>query len=198
MGEAPAGVRQDGVGEPDGLERLWTPHRMSYVRGEEDGEAARPRDPGCPFCAIVARLRADEDGTATPGARGAAEDLVVARGRTTWVVLNLYPYNPGHLMVLPYRHVADLTELDEEETAELMLMTKQAITAIRSVAQPHAFNTGLNLGSAAGGSLAAHLHQHVVPRWAGDANFLTVTAGTKTLPQLLGDTRDLLAGAWPR
>lgn len=182
-------VEQSGVGEPDGLDRLWTPHRMAYVRGDsaersapdEGGVAQAP--PGCPFCAIAAT---DDDG----------DTLVVARGRTTFAVLNLYPYNPGHLMVLPYRHVADYTDLDEEETHEVAAMTQQAIRAIRAVSTPHAFNVGLNLGAAAGGSLAAHLHQHVVPRWSGDANFMTVTGGTKTLPQLLGDTRALLAEAW--
>lgn len=162
----------------DSLMRLWTPYRMAYIRGESQGP-----DDGCPFCTIS--VRSDEDG------------LVVARGERVYVMLNLHPYNPGHLMVLPYRHVADLEALSREERAELMEMTTQAVAAVRTVAQPHAFNVGLNLGSAAGGSLADHLHQHVVPRWAGDANFITVVSGTKILPQLLEDTRSLLADAWP-
>ena len=99
-------------------------------------------------------------------------------------------------MVLPYRHVADLEDLTPEESAELMAMTQQAIRTIRAVSAPHAFNVGINLGGPAGGSLADHLHQHVVPRWSGDANFITVIGATKTLPQLLEDTRDLLAKAW--
>lgn len=168
--------------DPDGLERLWTPHRLAYVR---EAGPVDPDGPTCPFCRIA-------DGV-DPGSPG---DLVVARGETTYAVLNLYPYNPGHLMVLPYRHVADYADLDDAETAELAAMTKQALGAIRSVSSPHAFNVGLNLGGAAGGSLADHLHQHVVPRWSGDANFMTVVAGVKLLPQLLGDTRDLLAAAW--
>ena len=159
----------------DGLERLWTPHRMAYVRSAVDDE-------GCPFCAI-------------PG-HPDAESLVVARGGSTYVVLNLHPYNPGHLMVLPYRHVADLTDLTAEESAELMAMTQQALRAVRRVSRPHSFNVGLNLGRSAGGSLADHLHQHVVPRWTGDANFITVVGGAKILPQLLEDTRDLIAAAW--
>lgn len=182
--------------DPDGLERLWTPYRMAYVRtpqrgeqgesGERSDQGDRPADlPECPFCRITRDPATSYD-----------DELVVARGATTYAVLNLYPYNPGHLMVLPYRHVPDLTDLTDEETAELALMTKQAITTIRGVSQPHAFNVGLNLGGVAGGSLSGHLHQHVVPRWSGDANFLTVLAGTKTLPQLLGDTRDLLVEAW--
>ena len=160
---------------PDGLERIWTPHRMAYVRTAVD-------DDGCPFCSIPALP--DE------------ESLVVARGESTYAVLNLHPYNPGHLMVLPFRHVADLTDLTVEESGELMEMTQQALRAIRAVSRPQAFNVGLNLGRAAGGSLADHLHQHVVPRWTGDANFITVVGGTKMLPQLLDDTRRLLADAW--
>ncbi len=170
--------------DPDGLERLWTPYRMSYIRGEDDGEPDAEQ-PSCPFCRI-----SPEPGTTSE------DDLVVARGASTYVVLNLYPYNPGHLMVLPYRHVPDLTDLDDAETAELTTMTKQALRAIRRTSQPHAFNVGYNLGGVAGGSLAGHLHQHIVPRWSGDANFMTVLAGTKMLPQLLSDTRDLLAANW--
>ena len=162
-------------GSPDGLERIWVPHRMAYVRSAVDNE-------GCPFCSIPSH----------PG----SESLVVARGEQVYAVLNLHPYNPGHLMVVPYRHVAGLEELTEGESAELMSMTQQAIRVIRAVSSPHAFNIGLNLGRSAGGSLADHLHQHVVPRWTGDANFITVIGGTKTLPQLLDDTRDLLAAAW--
>jgi ATP adenylyltransferase len=161
----------------DGLERIWTPHRMAYIRSDLPTD-----DRGCPFCAIPD----------LPGDEG----LVVARGPETYAVLNLHPYNPGHLMVVPYRHVAGLEELTPEESLDLMAMTQQAIRTIRSVSQPHAFNIGLNLGRSAGGSLADHLHQHVVPRWTGDSNFITVVGGTKTLPQLLADTRDLLAEAW--
>jgi ATP adenylyltransferase len=164
------------VGDRDGLERLWTPYRMAYVRSDTTAD-------GCPFCRIP---QGDDE-----------ESLVVARGQATYAVLNLHPYNPGHLMVLPYRHVADLEDLTPPESAELMAMTQQAIRTIRTVSNPHAFNIGINLGGPAGGSLADHLHQHVVPRWSGDANFITVIGATKTLPQLLEETRDLLAAAWP-
>ena len=175
------------MSDPDGLDRLWTPHRMSYVRGDEGHapEHVEPR-PACPFCRITADPATSSD-----------DQLVIARAESAYAVLNLYPYNPGHLMVLPYRHVADLLDLTDDESAEVAQLTKAALVAIRSIAQPHAFNIGLNLGSAAGGSLSGHLHQHVVPRWEGDANFMTVIGGTKTLPQLLGDTRDLLVAAWP-
>jgi len=170
----PAGTVRDGF---EGFDRLWTPHRMAYVA------PARPVDDGCPFCAM--EFLPPE------------ESLVVHRGESCFAVLNLHPYNPGHLMVLPHRHVAELEDLTTEEAGELMAMTQEAVRVIRRVSGPHAFNIGLNLGGVAGGSLSQHLHQHVVPRWSGDANFITVLAGTKTLPQLLSDTRQLLADAWP-
>ncbi len=162
----------------DRLERLWVPYRMSYVRGEEPEP-----DDTCPFCRIAAG--------------GAQSELVVHRGATCFVVLNLYPYNPGHLMVVPNRHVADYTELTADETAEVAALTQTALRSIRAVSAPQGFNVGLNLGGVTCGSLSQHLHQHVVPRWSGDANFMTVLGRTKTLPQLLEDTRDLLAEAWP-
>jgi ATP adenylyltransferase len=173
---------QPGAGTPDAFERLWTPHRMAYIQGE-----SRPTGPGagdgCPFCEIPSR--SDEDG------------LVVARGELSYAVLNLYPYNPGHLMVCPYRHVADYTELSVAEVAEVGALTQAAIGALRQVAGPQGFNVGMNLGTVAGAGIAAHLHQHVVPRWGGDTNFMPVVGRTKVLPQLLADTRKLLAEAWP-
>ena len=174
--------RQDGVGTPDAFERLWTPHRMAYILGENKPQGSGPGD-GCPFCEIP--KRADEDG------------LVVTRGRYAYAVLNLYPYNPGHLMVCPYRHVADYTDLTGEETLEVGELTKQAMTALRQVSDAQGFNIGLNQGPVAGAGIAAHLHQHVVPRWGGDTNFMPVVGRTKVLPQLLRETRALLADAWP-
>jgi len=122
--------------------------------------------------------------------------LVVARGKRVFAVLNLYPYNPGHVMVCPYRHVADYPDLDVEEVAELGAFTQTAMRVIRAVSGAHGFNIGMNQGGVAGAGIAAHLHQHIVPRWGGDTNFMPVIAGTKVLPQLLEDTRDLLAKAW--
>lgn len=171
---------QYGVGE-DRLQRLWTPYRMSYI-AQSRPEPAEGMT-GEPFLDIP--RMSDEDG------------LVVARGDHVYVVLNLYPYNPGHSMVVPYRKVADLEDLDDGESRELMSYTQHLIRVIKAVSRPDSFNVGLNLGNAAGGSLAEHLHQHVVPRWIGDANFITVTGGTKVLPQLLRQTRQLLAEAWP-
>jgi ATP adenylyltransferase len=163
------------TGDPDGLERLWTPHRMPYMSGEN-------RPDGCPFCLAP--------GSPEP------ESLVVARGELVYAVLNLYPYNPGHVLVCPYRHVADYTELTEAETAEVAAFTRRAMLVIRAVSRPHGFNLGMNQGGVAGAGIAEHLHQHVVPRWGGDANFMPVIGRTKVLPQILSDTKVMLAKAW--
>ncbi len=177
MSEAGAMVDR-GAGDPDRLERLWTPYRMNYI-----AEAVKPKNAtGEPFTDIPKMT--DEEG------------LVVARGESVYAVLNLYPYNPGHMMVVPYRRVAELENLTPAEAGELMAFTQQAIRVLKRVSRPHGFNVGLNLGGVAGGSLAEHLHQHIVPRWGGDANFITVVSSTKVMPQLLRETRALLAAAW--
>lgn len=168
---------QEGVGIPDAFGRLWTPHRMSYIKGE-----GKPRDGRCPFCEIPAMSD--------------AEGLVVARGESVYAVLNLYPYNAGHVLVVPYRHIPDYTDLDDAETAELAVFTKAVLHAVRRVSGAEAFNVGLNLGSVAGAGIAPHLHQHLVPRWSGDTNFMPIIGHTRVLPQLLGQTRELLATAW--
>jgi len=167
---------QLGLGEPDAFQRLWMPHRLAYIKGGARGD-------GCPFCEITGL----PDGDA----------LIVARGDLAYAVLNLYPYNPGHLMLVPYRHVADFVELTAEECAEIAALTQSALSALREVSGAQGFNVGLNLGSVAGAGIAAHLHQHVVPRWGGDTNFMPVVGHTRVLPQLLADTRDALAAAWP-
>ncbi|GII34029.1 HIT family protein [Planotetraspora mira] len=175
-------IEQAGAGTPDNFQRLWTPHRMAYIKGENKPSGTGEGD-GCPFCEIP--KMPDEDG------------LIVARGSVVYAVLNLYPYNSGHLMVVPYRHVADYADLDEAETAELAEFTKRSTLALRKASGAQGFNIGMNLGGVAGAGIAAHLHQHVVPRWGGDTNFMPVVGHTKVLPQLLRDTRTLLAGAWP-
>ncbi|MBA2443895.1 MAG: HIT domain-containing protein [Nocardioidaceae bacterium] len=172
---------QLGAGEADPFLRLWTPHRMAYIKG--DNKPATGEAGECPFCMIPAL----PDG----------EGLVVRRGEHAYAVLNLYPYNPGHLMVCPYRHLADYTDLSVDETAELAALTQQAMQAVRNTSRAHGFNIGMNQGAIAGAGIAAHLHQHVVPRWGGDTNFMPVVAHTKVLPQLLADTRDLITAAWP-
>jgi ATP adenylyltransferase len=169
------------AGEADGFGRLWTPHRMVYIKGENKPTHGEPGDE-CPFCS--APTRSDEDG------------LIVARGDLVYAVLNLYPYNSGHLMTVPYRHVPDYTDLDSAEVAELGGFTQRAMRVIRAVMGPHGFNLGMNQGAVAGAGIAAHLHQHVVPRWGGDTNFMPVVAHTRVLPQLLADARTQLAAAW--
>ena len=170
----------DGAGMPDSWARLWAPHRLEYLRGEN-----RPLDTNdiaCPFCAIPEKK--DEDG------------LIVHRGQTAYVVMNLYPYNPGHLLVCAYRHVADLTELSDAERNEISALTAHAMQTIRKVSAPEGFNLGMNQGAISGAGVAAHIHQHVVPRWGGDANFMPIIGKTKVMPQLLQLTRDELAAAW--
>jgi ATP adenylyltransferase len=176
-------ILDTGVGESDHLQRLWTPYRMTYL-----AEAPMKRDPNSsagspePFTDIP--RMPDEQG------------LVVARGELVYAVLNLYPYNPGHLMVVPYRRLSEIEDLTEAESAELMAFIQKSIRVIKNVSRPHGFNVGVNLGASAGGSLAEHLHVHVVPRWGGDANFITIVGGSKVIPQLLRDTRQLLATEW--
>jgi ATP adenylyltransferase len=172
-------VVDHGAGDADHLQRLWTPHRMTYIADAIKTGSVKSSEPFTDIPNL-----SDEDG------------LVVARGDLVYAVLNLYPYNPGHLMVVPYRRVAELEDLTEAESAELMAFTQKAIRVMKRVSRPHGFNVGLNLGTSAGGSLAEHLHMHVVPRWGGDANFITIIGGSKIIPQLLRDTRALLAREW--
>ena len=170
----------DEGGPTSAFEHLWTPYRMAYIRGENKPTG----DHDCPFCLIPGM--SDEDG------------LIVARGATVFAVLNLYPYNSGHLMTVPYRHVAGYPELDEAETVELARFTQKAMRVIRAVMAPHGFNLGINQGPVAGAGIAAHLHQHVVPRWGGDMNFMPVVGNTRVLPQLLSDARDELSAEWAK
>lgn len=171
------------AGEADGFGRLWTPHRMVYIKGENKPHHDGPGE-HCPFCA--APTRTDEDG------------LIVARGEHVYAVLNLYPYNSGHLMVVPYRHVADYPDLDDAETLELARFTQRAMLVIRAAMGAHGFNLGVNQGAVAGAGIAAHLHQHVVPRWGGDTNFMPIAGHARVLPELLADTRNLLARDWSK
>lgn len=169
-----------GAGLPDGWQRLWAPHRLDYLRGEN-----RPlvgNDVDCPFCKIPTLQ--DEEG------------LIVHRGVTAFVVMNLYPYNPGHLLICAYRHVPDLTDLTEQERNEISALTAHAMKTIRKVSQPEGFNLGMNQGAISGAGVAEHIHQHVVPRWGGDANFMPIIGKTKVMPQLLTLTRAEISAAW--
>ncbi len=170
------------AGTPDAFQRLWTPHRMVYLGGE--GKPASDAAQHCPFCDLPARSDSDA--------------LIISRGELVFVVLNLYPYNPGHLMVVPYRHVGAYTDLSTAEAAEVALFTQRAMAALRAAARPQGFNIGMNQGTVGGAGIAAHLHQHVVPRWGGDMNFMPVIGHTRVLPQLLSKSRDQLAAHWPQ
>jgi len=168
----------DFASAPDAFQRLWTPHRAVYV---SRGQGAH--DDACPFCA--APSRSDE------------EALIVARGQHAFVLLNLYPYNPGHLLVCPYRHISTYDLATSDEVAEIGALTQTAMRVVREVSHAQGFNMGMNQGSVGGAGIAEHLHQHVVPRYGGDSNFFPIIAQTKAVTQLLGDVREALAAAWP-
>lgn len=159
-------------------EHIWAPHRVEYIRA---GTAPHVID--CPFC------RAPE--------LSDAEGLIVFRGVLAYVVMNLYPYNTGHVMVCPYRHFGHYDEAEVDERDEIASLTQTCMKVLRHVANPAGFNIGMNQGFIAGAGIAGHLHQHIVPRWQGDSNFMPVIAKTKVMPELLEDTRLLLSKAWP-
>jgi len=153
---------------------------MEYLKGEN-----RPlggNDVACPFCRVP---KLDD-----------VEGLIVARGENAYVVMNLYPYNAGHLLICTYRHIADLTDLTKEERDEISDLTAHSMVTLRKVSAPAGFNLGMNQGAISGAGVAEHIHQHVVPRWSGDANFMPLIGQTKVMPVLLSQTRDELAAAW--
>lgn len=163
---------------PDAFQRLWTPHRLVYIEA-----GPKPHEDECPFC--VAPTMSDE------------KALIVARGTLCYVLLNLFPYNSGHLLVCPYRHVATYDEATADEVAEMASLTQTAMRVLTATSNCDGFNIGMNQGRIAGAGIAGHLHQHIVPRWATDSNFFPIIAGTKAIPQLLGDVRADVAAAWP-
>jgi ATP adenylyltransferase len=163
---------------PDSFQRLWTPHRIVYI---ENGQ--QPEEHECPFC--LAPSMSDE------------KALIVARGEHCYVLLNLFPYNSGHLLVCPYRHVAMYDEATPEETMEMATLTQTAMEVLRQVSNCDGFNIGMNQGRIAGAGIAGHLHQHIVPRWELDSNFFPIIARTKAIPRLLGETRAEIAAGWP-
>ena len=166
------------TGVPDEFERLWTPHRMVYI-----ADPTQPEEHNCPFC--HAPDMGDE------------QALIVARGELAYVLLNLYPYNNGHLLVCPYRHISTYDEANAAEVAEIGALTQTAMRVLRETLGCHGFNLGMNQGVIAGAGIAAHLHQHIVPRWPADSNFFPIIAKTKSMAQLLGDVRERIAAAWP-
>jgi ATP adenylyltransferase len=158
------------------MERLWAPWRLEYIRSADEQQ-------GCVFCRAAAA--GDEDG------------LVVHRGKHALVVLNKYPYASGHLMVAPYRHEAEFGELTTDEALEIHRLAAAGLGALAETMRPQGFNVGWNLGRIAGAGIVDHVHLHVVPRWAGDTNFMPVLADVKVMPEALEDTRRKLAEAWP-
>ena len=156
-------------------ERLWTPWRMQYITSDKTGR-------GCVFCDL-------------PAENNDRDNLIVVRSDHSFIILNAYPYTSGHLMVVPFRHVPSLEELDEHTLLDLSLLTNRATAALRRAMKPAGFNLGANIGKAAGAGIADHFHLHVVPRWVGDSNFMPAIADTRLLPQMLLDTYDELVAA---
>jgi ATP adenylyltransferase len=155
---------------------LWAPWRLEYIEHADEL-------PGCVFC--LAAGRGDEDG------------LVLRRGESAFALLNRFPYSSGHLMVAPLRHVREFGDLDDEEALEVHRLASQGIGALAAVYRPQGYNLGWNLGRIAGAGIVDHVHVHVVPRWAGDTNFMPVLADVKVIPEHLADSRRRLAAAWP-
>ena len=158
-------------------QQLWAPWRLEYIARADDDE-------GCFFCLAVEA--SDEKG------------LVVHRGEAAFVLLNKFPYSSGHVMVAPYRHIGDFGDLENNEALEIHRLAGQALGALATVYAPQGYNLGWNLGRIAGAGVIDHVHEHVVPRWAGDTNFMPVLADVKVLPEHLEETRKRLANAWPR
>lgn len=159
------------------MDHLWTPWRMSYLKRGPDPEA------GCVFCR---RVKEGNDATSH----------ILHRGKRCFIILNLYPYNNGHLMVVPYQHIGTFEELDEATLSEMMALTQQAVQVLDAVYNPHGYNIGINLGTAAGAGIADHIHQHVVPRWNGDTNFLSTIGETRTIPEWIDETYVRLRKQW--
>lgn len=157
-------------------ERLWAPWRLEYIKRADE-------EPGCLFCAA---FEGDDE-----------ERLVVHRSDRAFVVLNKFPYSSGHLMVAPVRHVAEYGDLDDEEVLEIHRLARSGLGALAQLYGPQGYNLGWNLGRIAGAGVVDHVHLHVVPRWAGDTNFMPVLADVKVMPEHLSDTRRRLAEAWP-
>ncbi|MGH9132678.1 MAG: HIT family protein [Ilumatobacteraceae bacterium] len=165
------------------LERLWNGWRSAYVQGLDGGEPAAGE--GSVFTQILSSGLDD------------VETNIVHRGPTCFAILNAFPYSTGHVLVLPYREVAALEDLEPDEATGLWSTVTDAVVAIKLAYQPEGLNVGINLGKPAGGSISGHVHVHVVPRWTGDSNFMTAIANTRTLPEALSDTAARLRDAWP-
>jgi ATP adenylyltransferase len=168
-----------------GFERLWNGWRATYVSSIPLAPAAGGEGGGSVFTQILRSGMPD------------TETNIVHRGPTCFAILNAYPYSTGHTLVLPYREVPDLEDLERDETTELWATMTDTVRAVKSAYRPEGINVGVNLGRPAGGSVSEHLHVHVVPRWTGDGNFMTAIANTRTLPEALADTAARIRAAWP-
>ena len=177
MSSEPIQTAAELPGVPNAFQHLWTPHRLVYIQNGQ-----QPADHECPFCLAVDKT--DEDA------------LIVFRGQHAYALLNLFPYNSGHMLVCPYRHISTYDQASPEEVAEIAALTQQAMRVLKSISGAHGFNIGMNQGEVAGAGIAGHLHQHIVPRWRNDANFFPIIAETKALPRLLGEVRADIAAAW--
>jgi ATP adenylyltransferase len=160
------------------MDHLWTPWRMTYLQSAGPGPTA-----ACIFCDKIA---APDD-----------EALILHRGQHAFVLLNLYPYNNGHLLIAPYLHEASIEPLAAPALAEIMALSQHSLRVLRRAYQPQAFNLGFNIGAAAGAGIAGHVHLHIVPRWAGDTNFMAVVAQTRVIPEWLQQTYTRLKALWP-
>jgi ATP adenylyltransferase len=158
------------------MDYLWSPWRYRYISTADPSDA-------CIFCAKIAENTEERN-------------FIIHRARKNFVILNLYPYTSGHLMVVPYEHVATLEEAGADTLVELIELTRRAEVCLRSVYHPKGINLGMNIGECAGAGVAGHIHMHVVPRWPADANFMTVTGETRVLPEDLDTTYSRLRGAW--
>ncbi len=162
------------------MQQLWAPWRMKYIKADDKSEGE-----GCIFC-----FKPQEDRD--------RDNLILFRSTLTFVIMNLYPYNNGHLMIVPFQHVPDLNSLRPETLQDLMQTTQKAITALRQTMNPDGFNLGINLGRVAGAGIDDHVHMHVVPRWNGDTNFMPVIGDTKVMPEYIADTYDRLLGEFKK
>jgi len=161
--------------EESGIKKLWAPWRLAYISGEKG------KEDGCVFCTKPS-LDSSND----------RDSLILYRGRYNYIIMNLFPYNNGHCMVVPYRHTADLCELPDEETLELMQLTQLTLRVFKKVYGPEGFNTGFNLGKAAGAGIRQHIHYHILPRWEGDTNFIAVLGETRVISEHIFNTYDKL------
>lgn len=162
------------------MEHLWTPWRMTYLQGNA------PKVDGCIFCNAAATPEAD------------LSTYVLHRGRLAFVILNLYPYNNGHLMVVPFAHAESIEDLPFEVLAEMMVLSQMSLGVLRRAYHPHGFNLGINIGNAAGAGVPGHVHLHIVPRWSGDNNFMSTLASTRVIPEMIEETYDRLRILWPK